>query len=176
MKSKVLTAGIMALVIFSISGCNCNNAKKATETFYSGIKSAGDYTDILETNPNGVLANRNGENMRTQIISFQFVEGNRVYFCTGSEKPLYEQLVQFPHVSYCTYPEDFEPVLSLNGKVVFSDDSSLKERVLNGTGYASQFIRNHYKSADNPNLMLFYIDVDEIEIYDYSGAYVYRTE
>ena len=176
MKSKVLTAGLMALVIFSTSGCNCNNTKKATETFYSGIKSASDYADLLEKYPNGVLANQNGENIRTQIISFQFVEGNRVYFCTGSEKPLYEQLVQFPHVSYCTYPEDFEPVLSLNGKVVFSDDNSLKERVLNGTGYASQFIKEHYKSADNPNLKLFYIDVDNIETYDYSGANVYKTK
>jgi uncharacterized pyridoxamine 5'-phosphate oxidase family protein len=97
-----------------------------------------------------------------------------VYFCTGSEKPLYEQLLSFPYVSYCTYPEDFEPVLSLNGKVVFSDDAALKSRAFNGTGYASGFVRNHYKSLDNPNLKLFYIDVEEVETYDSDGAKMYR--
>ena len=159
----------------------CDNAQKTAETGYaetvhSGIKSASDYTELLEAYPNGVFASRNGEKIRTQIMSFQFVEGNKVFFCTGSEKPLYTQLIQLPYVSYCVYPEDFEPVLSLNGTVVFSDDAALKERAFNGTGYASEFIRRHYHSVDNPNLQLFYIDVEEIETYDYTGAHIYKTQ
>jgi len=172
--------GITCMVVLSITGCNnANNEKETTEaieTVYAGTKSVSDYVPVLEENPNGVLANRNGGQLRTQIISFQFVEGNRVYFCTGSEKPLYQQLLRFPSVSYCTYPEDFEPVLSLNGNVVFSDDEALKERAFNGSGYASQFIRNHYQTVDNPNLKLFYIDVETIETYDFNGANVYKTE
>jgi uncharacterized pyridoxamine 5'-phosphate oxidase family protein len=167
--------GLIAICIFMLSITGCGPEKKATETVYSGQKSVNDFEDVLEQNPNGVLANRNGKEMRTQIISFQFVEGNNVYFCTGSEKPLYQQLIKFPYVSYCTYPDDFEPVLSLNGKVVFTDDIALKERVFNGTGYASQFIKYHYQTVDNPNLKLFYIDVDEIETYDSSGVNVYKT-
>jgi uncharacterized pyridoxamine 5'-phosphate oxidase family protein len=143
---------------------------------YDGVKSAVSYADILEQNPNGVLATRNGEQMRTQIMSFQFVEGNRIYFCTGSEKPLYEQLRRFPQVSYCTWPEDFEPVVSMNGKVVFTDDTVLKERVFSGTGYASDFIRRHYKSTDNPNLKLFYIEVEEIETYSSDGPKIYKAQ
>ncbi|GMO47442.1 MAG: pyridoxamine 5'-phosphate oxidase family protein [Termitinemataceae bacterium] len=131
---------------------------------------------MLEQNPNGVFANNNGEQIRTQIISFQFVEGNKVYFGTGSEKPLYQQLIRFPYVSYCTYPDDFEPVLSLNGQVVFTDDKALMERAFNGDGYASRFLRNHYKTLDNPNLKLFYIDVEEIEIYDSDGAKIYKAK
>ena len=174
MKSITGLIGVVCILMLSVTGCETE--KKATETVYAGQKNASDYENVLEQNPNGVLANRNGKDMRTQIISFQFVEGNNVYFCTGSEKPLYQQLVQFPYVSYCTYPDDFEPVLSLNGKVVFTDDATLKERVFNGTGYASQFIKNHYQTIDNPNLKLFYIDVEEIETYDVNGANVYKTK
>jgi len=167
---------VAILCICILSLIACESVKKETETIYSGQKNVSEFENVLEQNPNGVLANRNGEKIRTQIISYQFVEGNNVYFCTGSEKPLYEQLLKFPYISYCTYPSDFEPVLSLNGKVIFTDDSALKECAFNGVGYASQFIRNHYKSVDNPNLRLFYISVDEIEIYDSSGARVYKTK
>jgi len=172
MKNRAV--GVICVLMFSMAGCAAE--KKATETVYSGQKSVNDFETILEQNPNGVLANRNGREMRTQIISFQFIDGNKVYFCTGSEKPLYQQLLKYPYVSYCAYPADFEPVLSLNGKVIFTDDRALKERVFNGTGYSSQFIMNHYQSVDNPNLKLFYIDVEEIETYDFSGAKVYTTK
>jgi len=173
MKSR---AGLVVACIVMLLMMGCAPEKKAAETVYAGQKSVNDFETILDQNPNGVLANRNGESLRTQIISFQFIDGNKVYFCTGSEKPLYQQLLKFPDVSYCTYPDDFEPVLSLNGKVIFTDDRALKERVFNGTGYSSRFIMNHYKSIDNPNLKLFYIDVVEIETYDSSGANVYRTK
>ena len=173
MNNKLIFTGIFVIVL-SLTGCA--SVKEATQTVYSGQKSVSEFTGVLEANPNGVLANRNGEKMRTQIISYQFVEGNRVYFCTGSEKPIYEQLLKFPFVSYCCYPENFEPVLSLNGKVVFTDDKALMERAFNGTGYASGFIRRHYQTIDNPNLKLFYIDVDIIETYSNDGPKVYMTK
>ena len=173
MRFKSPAAAVVFCLIISVSGCG--TVKRATEPVYNGVKSVAEFADILEKYPNGVFSNRNGEQMRTQILSFQFVIGNRIYFCTGSEKPLYEQLVKFPYVSYCTFPQDFEPVLSLNGKVVFTDDVALKERVFGGTGYASRFIIRHYQTPYNPNLKLFYIDVEEIELYSNRGPEIYRT-
>ena len=166
----------LVTVIFALAGCGGQNAERVTESEYSGIRSASDFEELLEAYPNGVLANRNGDHLRTQIMSFQFIEGNKVFFCTGAEKPLYAQLMAFPHVSYCIFPEDFEPVLSLNGPVVFTDDRELLERVFAGTNYAGEFIRRHYGTADNPDLRLFYIDVIEIETYEYSGPNVFRTQ
>lgn len=171
-RSVVVFAPCILCVLFA--GCAKEEAVETASYFETNDIST--FVSVLQENPNGVFANRNGKKMRTQIISFQFAEGNKIYFCTGSEKPLYEQLVTFPYVSYCTYPEDFEPVLSLNGKVVFTDDSRLKERAFNGSGYGSQFIQNHYKTIDNPNLKLFYIDVEEIETYDSEGAKIYRVK
>jgi uncharacterized pyridoxamine 5'-phosphate oxidase family protein len=190
MKNMTAFAGVICVFTLSLTACGSTQKaadpvpsgqeaapapQRVTEPVYSGEKNVSEYQTVLEQNPNGVLANRNGSQLRTQIMSFQFIEGNNVYFCTGSEKPLYEQLLQFPDVSYCTYPEDFEPVLSLNGKAVFTDDKALKDRVFSGEGYASQFIKNHYQSPDNPNLRLFYLAVDEIETYDSEGAKVYKT-
>ena len=172
------TKARLCFIIAILLLINCQGGQSTTEipeTVYDGIRSASDFAEMLETYPNGVLANRNGEHLRTQIMSFQFVEGNRVFFCTGSEKPLYAQLRAYPHVSYCIFPEDFEPVLSLNGQVVFTDDRELLDRVFAGTNYASEFIRRHYGTVDNPNLRLFYIDVIEIETYEYTGASIFST-
>ena len=172
-KRHTLFFGLLTVVLAFLLFAGCGAEKPQP---YDGNKSAANFADILEQNPNGVLATRNGGHLRTQIMSLQFVEGNKVYFCTGSEKPLYEQLRRFPEVSYCTWPQDFEPVVSLNGKVVFTDDAALKARVFSGTGYASDFIRRHYQSADNPNLKLFYIEAAEIETYGEDGPKVYKAQ
>jgi hypothetical protein len=71
MKTKMVLAGIGCVLILSLMGCA--TIKKTTETIYSGEKSVADYENVLEQNPNGVFANRNGEQIRTQIISFQFI-------------------------------------------------------------------------------------------------------
>jgi uncharacterized pyridoxamine 5'-phosphate oxidase family protein len=164
------------LLILNITLLGCIKNETAGQENILKTEDMNIFVKILTEHPNGVLANRNGKMIRTQIISFQFVEGNKVFFGTGSEKPLYQQLLKFPYVSYCTYPEDFEPVLSLNGKVVFTDDNELKERAFNGDGYAGEFLRNHYRTSDNPNLKIFYIDIEEIETYGEDGPKTYKVK
>jgi uncharacterized pyridoxamine 5'-phosphate oxidase family protein len=136
------------------------------------VKSLHDFAQILEEYRDGVLANRNGETLRTQVITFSFAEGNRAYFCTTSDKPLYAQLVEFPSVSYCTFPEDFEPVLSINGNVIFIEDRLLKERALESNYYA----KRNFKHIDNPLLKVFCIDVEEIETYGSEGPNRYAVK
>ena len=160
----------MVIFVFFIMGCASNPAT-VTE-YHPEAKSVEEFTHILETYRDGVLANRNGERLRTQIITFSFVEGNRVFFCTTSDKPMYTQLVAFPYVSYVTFPPDWEPVLSLNGKVVFTEDRALKERALESNYYA---LRN-FRTIDNPLLRVFYIDVEEIETYATGGPNIYLVK
>ena len=131
-----------------------------------------DFTHILEEYRNGVLANRDGEKLRTQIMTFSFFEGNKAYFCTTNDKPLYAQLVEFPYVSYCTYPEDWEPVLSLNGNVVFVSDRAVREQALDTNYYA----KRNFKTIDNPLLEVFYIDVEIIETYATEGPNIYAAK
>jgi len=165
--------GCLFILCLSVTGCT-KKPDIPTEAYNQTYetKSLSEFVPILEKHRNGVLANRNGENLRTQIITFSFAEGNRVYFCTTSDKPMYTQLVAFPSVSYCTFPEDYEPVLSLNGRVVFVDDKALKERALESNYYA----KNNFKSVDNPLLKVFCIEVKEIETFSYEGTKIYSAQ
>jgi uncharacterized pyridoxamine 5'-phosphate oxidase family protein len=173
MTKQINFGGIMSLVslfIFTILGCD--GEKNKISTSQHEFKEVSTFINVLQENPDGVLANRNREKIRTQIITFQFLDGNKVYFGTNSEKPLYKQLLDYPNVSYCTFPNDFEPVLSLNGKVVFVEDRALKVRALN----EGEYLRRHYKSPDDPKLKLFYIDVEEIETFGNDGAKIYSAK
>jgi uncharacterized pyridoxamine 5'-phosphate oxidase family protein len=163
---------IGCVFIFGLSVTGCGKKAEISPKANLETKSLSEFVHILEKYRNGVLANRSGENLRTQIITFSFAEGNRVYFCTTSDKPMYTQLVAFPYVSYCTFPEDFEPVLSINGKVVFVEDNALKERALESNYYAKM----NFKSVDNPLLKVFCIEADEIETYGSDGARIYAAQ
>ena len=123
-----------------------------------------DYASILKANPNGVLATRDGEGTRARVFQYQFSEGNKAYFCTNSQKPVYAQLKANPGVSFCTYPADFNPVLSINGQAVFVDDLALKTRALD----ENPSIKGIYNTPDNPVFQIFYIDVSEVETFSFA--------
>jgi uncharacterized pyridoxamine 5'-phosphate oxidase family protein len=133
------------------------------------------FIDIVTQHPDGVLAfpERSsvfqGPRLRTGIITFQFAEGNRIYFCTNSRKSWYQSLKNNPAVSYCTFAEDFEPVLSFNGKTVFVEDAALKARLLESKPY----LKRLYETPDNPVFKVFYIDVENIETFGSGGAAIY---
>jgi uncharacterized pyridoxamine 5'-phosphate oxidase family protein len=123
-----------------------------------------DYTAILKANPNGVLATQGGQGVHTRVFQYLFSDGNKVYFCTSSQKPVYEQLKTNPSVSFCTHPADFNLVLSINGKARFVDDITLKTRTLD----ENPQIKGIYSTPDNPVFQLFYIDVAEVETFSFT--------
>lgn len=95
-----------------------------------------------------------------------------MYFSTSSEKPVYAQLQACPYVSFCTYPQNFAPVLSVNGNVVFVEDGALKARALD----ENPGIKDIYQSPDNPIFRIFYIDATEIETFSMAdGAKTYAV-
>jgi len=122
-----------------------------------------DFVKLLQQSPNGVLATQDTDKVKTRVFQFLFAEGKKVYFCTSSEKPVYSQLQANPNVSFCTYPQNFSPVLSINGKAVFVDDLGLKRRALD----ENPLIKNIYQTPDNPVFKLFYIDVSEVETFSF---------
>jgi uncharacterized pyridoxamine 5'-phosphate oxidase family protein len=120
-----------------------------------------DFIPILEANPNGVLATQDGKKVRTRIFLYLFASGKRVYFCTNSQEPVFAELKTNPHAAFCTHAQNYEPVLTINGKAVFVEDMAVKERVL--CGYP--MLKEIYKSADNPVFKVFYMDVTEVETF-----------
>jgi uncharacterized pyridoxamine 5'-phosphate oxidase family protein len=123
-----------------------------------------DYAAVLKANPNGVMATQDDGKIKTRVFQFLFAESNKVYFCTGSQKPVCQQIKANPQVSFCTYPANFSPVLSVNGKAVFVDDLNLKTRALD----ENPGIKSIYGAPDNPVFELFYIDVAEVETFSFA--------
>lgn len=119
---------------------------------------------IIAPGTSGVLATRNGDRLDTRVFQALFVENGRVYFCTSSEKTVYGQLKKYPYASFCTYPQDFAPVLTLNGKVEFVEEQSIKARVLNENAMA----KRNYITSDNPVFQVFYIEVEEEKTYSFA--------
>lgn len=121
------------------------------------------FTEILKSNPNGVFATQDGNKVKTRVFQYLFADGNKVYFCTNSEKPVYKQLKDNPYVSFCTNMQNCTPVLSINGKVTFTEDKALKTRALED----NPMIKTIYQSPDNPVFKLLYIEVEEVETFSF---------
>jgi len=130
------------------------------------------FAEILKTNPNGVMATQDGNKVKTRVFQYLFADGNKVYFCTNSEKPVYKQLQANPNVSFCTFPQNFSPVLSINGKAVFVDDLTLKTKALD----ENPPIKGIYKTPDNPIFKIFYVEVEEVETFSFTeGPQTYKV-
>ena len=123
-----------------------------------------DYVSVLKGNPNGVLATKNGEKLDTRVFQFLFADGNKIYFCTDSEKPVYTQLKTDPNVSFCTFTANYDPVVSVNGKAVFVEDMTLKTRALD----QSSTIKALYQTPENPVLKIFYINAEGVETFSFA--------
>lgn len=120
-----------------------------------------EYTEILKNNPVGVLATQNGGLPDTRVLHSLFSDGNKLYFCTSGEKAMYAQLMSDPSASFCCYPANYSPVLTLSGKVTFVDDMEFKARVME----ESSMVRQNYRTPENPVFKLFYLEVEEVKIY-----------
>ena len=121
------------------------------------------FTEILKANPVGVFVTLDGNKARTRVFQYLFSDENKVYFCTNSEKSVYKQLQANPNVSFCTYPQNFSPVVSVYGEAVFVEDVALKTRALN----ENPSIKGIYQTPDNPILKIFYVNVEEVETFSF---------
>lgn len=122
------------------------------------------FAEILNANPIGVFATQDGNKVRTRVFQYLFADGKKAYFSTSSEKPVFAQIQANPNVSFCTYPQNFDPVLSINGKAVFVEDNALKVRALE----VNPKLKGMYRSADNPVFRIFYIEVEEVTTFSFA--------
>lgn len=131
-----------------------------------------DYVSALKANPNGVMATQDNGKIKTRMFQYLFSDGNKAYFCTSNEKPVYGQIKANPYVSFCTHPAGFSPVISVNGKAVFVSDTALKTRALD----ENPAIKGIYNTPDDPAFEIFYIDVAEVQTFSFTeGAKTYAV-
>jgi uncharacterized pyridoxamine 5'-phosphate oxidase family protein len=127
-----------------------------------------DYKAILKQRPVGVFATQDGNTVKTRVFQyFDFDESeNKVYFATSNKKPVYAQIQRNSNVSFCTYTENYDPVLSVNGKAIFVNDPVLKERAFE----ADPSMADIYQTPKNPEFEVFYLTVEEIEAFSFEAG------
>ncbi len=123
-----------------------------------------DFAQALADTPNGVLTTRDGDSLKSRVFQYLFADGRKIYFCTSKEKDVYNQLTVNPNVSFCSYPVNFSPVVSISGRAVFVDDLKLKTRALD----ENPMIKGIYTSPENPVFALFYIDAVEVKTFSFA--------
>ena len=96
-------------------------------------------------------------------MSSSLSDGKKVYFCTENNKAVYKQIKENPNVSFCIHKPDFSYVLSISGKATFVNDINLKARTLDE--YPA--LKEMFKTPNNPILELFYVDVEEVDTFDF---------
>jgi uncharacterized pyridoxamine 5'-phosphate oxidase family protein len=108
-----------------------------------------------------------GTDGRPKVRPFQFKleQGGKLYFSTTNDKQVYKEIVQHSYVELCACGEDWS-WLRLSGKVVFSEDRSIKARIIEE---AVPLIKAVYKTPDNPLWALFYLDEATATFADLSG-------
>ena len=122
-----------------------------------------DFSSFLKENLNGIFTTVEDGKPKSRVFQFLFADGKKVYFCTENNKAVFRQIKENPNVSFCTHKTDFSYVLSISGKVTFVNDINLKARTLDE--YPA--LKEMFKTPNNPILELFYVDVEEVDTFDF---------
>ena len=122
-----------------------------------------DFSSFLKENLNGIFTTVENGKPKSRAFQFLFSDGKKVYFCTENNKAVYKQIKENPNVSFCVHKPDFSYVLSISGKVTFTNDINLKEKALNK--YPA--LKEIFKIPSNPVFELFYVDVEEVDTFDF---------
>ena len=69
-----------------------------------------------------------------------------------------------PYVELCASSADSRWI-RMSGKAAFSGDRAVKEQIIEG----NPLVKSIYKSADNPDFLIFYLDDAKAVISDFSG-------
>ena len=126
-----------------------------------------DFSNFLKENLNGIFTTVENGKPKSRAFQFLFSDGKKVYFCTENNKAVYKQIKENPNVSFCVHKPDFSYVLSISGKVTFTNDINLKEKALNK--YPA--LKEIFKIPSNPVFELFYVDVEEVDTFDFVNGY-----
>lgn len=122
------------------------------------------FEDILNRRALGVLATIDENKPRTRVLQALWIEGNKIFFSTGAQKPTFQQMEKNPQVSFCV-ENKYSPVISFNGEMKVVDNSEYKERAFK---MLPPIVRKIYdEKASHPLFKVFYIDVKQIRSFSY---------
>ena len=100
---------------------------------------------------------------KVRPVQFMCEADGKLYFCTSNEKQVYKELKNSGNVELTTASPEFVWI-RVTGKVNFTDDLKIKEKVIN----SSELVKGIYETPDNPTFEVFSIEGLAV-IADFSG-------
>jgi len=153
----------LSIVVMLLAGCSTN--KLYAENAESEENPMQRYQEFFIENPNGVMGTVDNGEARTRTFQVLWIEDDKLYFCTGNHKPVYEQMKANPKVSFTALnPETMESV-SVCGTAIFVDDMEGKKRALD----ENPGIKEIYKTPDNSIFELLYVEVSDVSSFTFSN-------
>lgn len=118
------------------------------------ITSLSDIVAFIDLNYTGFLATKGTcGNPRVRPVQSALVHNDRIYFATSIHKNLYKHIQNHSGIEYCTCCNDGS-FLRLRGEARIANHIDAKEAMMQH--YPS--IKEKYKSPDNPDFAVFYLD------------------
>ena len=107
------------------------------------------------------------ENNLPEVRPFGFVMelDGKPAFSTGTFKKVYRQLQANPNIAICAYTADNMQWMRISGRVKFTDNLDAKRKILE----SMPFLKEMYKSEDNPLLACFLIEEGEAAFYSFTS-------
>lgn len=124
--------------------------------------------EFIKKFPLGVLSTLEDGKLRSRMFQCVGCDGRKFYFCTGTHKPVYEQLQKDPKASFCSFRPNYSHVITVSGPVTFFEDLQMKQDILD----KNPAIRGIYKKAENEGFALFYILADDAERFTFAEGTV----
>ncbi|MCT4634250.1 MAG: pyridoxamine 5'-phosphate oxidase family protein [Firmicutes bacterium] len=124
-----------------------------------------DVIKLLEENPVQYFATI-GLDGKPKVRPFQFMheEDSKLYFCTSNQKEVFKEMSKSPYIELSVSTTDYKWI-RLKGKVVFSDDMKIKKAIVE----KSEIVKMVYKTAENPDFEIFYLEDAKAILADFSG-------
>jgi len=121
-------------------------------------------TDFFKPHTTVNIATIDDGQPRVRPFQFQFESDGRLIFCTAKSKDVYKQLTKNPAIEFVATSPEYV-TMRVSGKVIFTDDVPLKEKILSG----NELIKSIYQSAENPDFTLFYLNHGSVKISTMTG-------
>ena len=122
---------------------------------------------ILRANGVFFVATTDGTAGRVRPFGFAEIYDGRLYFFTGKDKEVYQQLVSRPDCEICSCSPTGQ-WLRVRGKAVFDESREIKKKI-----FASMpNLLNLYKQGeDDPRGAAFYLENPEAVLMDMEGSF-----
>jgi uncharacterized pyridoxamine 5'-phosphate oxidase family protein len=91
---------------------------------------------------------------KNRPINFVMEYQGHLFFCTGSMKKMYDEMIKVPFVEISGFNGTTSEWIRVHGKVKSVDDKAGKERVFK----LSPMVAGLYKSVDNPTFKIFSVE------------------